>query len=349
MSQWMLYGAYGYTGRVTIEVALARGHKPLLAGRNEAKLTAVAQQYNLDYVTLDLNNTSQLCEEVSKVSAVVHMAGPFSQTCKPMLNACLQGKTHYLDITGEIPVFQTVLAHDKQAKAAGICLISGVGFDIVPTDCLGAYVASQVENAQSLDLAFTALSGISGGTSKTLLEMAGSGGFVRRNGRLLPHKLGTGNQKITFSNGKTYTVTPIPWGDLATAQKSTGCVNVTTSMTTPMAGLMRATPFTQPLFRIPSFVKAGQWLIDKLVDGPSEKTRQTARAYLWAKAVNDIGDSYEAWLETIEPYQFTAVASVQAVEKVLAKRPLGALTPSLAFGADFILEIEGSKRLDQIR
>jgi short subunit dehydrogenase-like uncharacterized protein len=58
------------------------------------------------------------------------------------------------------------------------------------------------------------------------------------------------------------------------------------------------------------------------------------------------GNQAQAWLETMEAYQLTAVAGLRCVIKMLAERPVGALTPAQAFGADFILEIEGSKRID---
>jgi hypothetical protein len=60
------------------------------------------------------------------------------------------------------------------------------------------------------------------------------------------------------------------------------------------------------------------------------------------------GRSAEAWLETVDGYSFTALAGVRSVEKIFAQGPAGALTPAVAFGADFALEIEGTRRYDAL-
>ena len=81
--------------------------------------------------------------------------------------------------------------------------------------------------------------------------------------------------------------------------------------------------------------------IETRVKGPDAHERQTGRSYVWARASDPRGNGAEAWLETLEGYAFTAVAGVRAVERIFAKRLSGALTPALAFGADFVLEDGG--------
>lgn len=349
MSNWMIYGAYGYTGKLVIEEALRRGHKPLLAGRDAAKLMALSDETGLDWMALGLGDHDVLAKAVAGVDLVFHAAGPFIRTSDPMIQACISGKTHYLDITGEIPVFENTFTYDALARDLGIALISGVGFDIVPTDCLAAYVATKLANPTELEIALMALGSISGGTTKTLLEMLPKGGFVRRNGRLVPHKLGEDSITVTFANGKRRIVSPIPWGDLATAERTTGIANVTTYMPlpqTPAMGTMAA--IGGRLLGINLVRKVAQTAVSRFIDGPSEHHRQTGTGQIWARVRDADGNEAEAWLQTIEGYQLTAVAGVRAVEKTLANQPSGALTPATAFGADFVLEIEGSQRWDEL-
>lgn len=352
MANWLLYGAYGYTGKLLAEEAVQRGHRPLLAGRDKAKTAVIAQQYNLDYVALDLDDTNTLHQVVAGVDLVLHAAGPFIHTSEPMVQACLAGHTHYLDITGEIPVFESTLSYDAHAREQGVALISGVGFDIVPTDCLGSYVAAQLPDADSLEIAFMGISRASSGTARSMLEMMPGlerGSLLRRNGRLVPISLGQGSRQVTFSHGRSHRVTPIPWGDLVTAQLSTGAPNVTTYMALSLPpGARIISPLLTRLLKINPLRRAARRLVDWTIHGPDETLRQSARSYVWACASDTAGNRREAWLETLEAYQLTAVAGIRAVENTLRQKPCGALTPSLAFGADFVLEIPGSQRFDAL-
>ena len=132
----MIYGATGYTGKLMANSAKKLGLNPLLAGRNGAKLKAVADPLGFEYRTFSLDNAAALDAGLSEVQAVLHIAGPFSQTSRPMLDACLRTKRHYLDITGEIDVLEACAARDAEAKAAGIVVLPGVGFDVVPSGIL---------------------------------------------------------------------------------------------------------------------------------------------------------------------------------------------------------------------
>ena len=352
MANWLLYGAYGFTGQLLVEEAVKRGHRPLLAGRDAAKTAVIAQQYNLDHVALDLNDTDKLHQIVAGVDLALHAAGPFIHTSEPMVQACLAGQTHYLDITGEIPVFETTLSYDAHAREQGVALINGVGFDIVPTDCLGSYAAAQLPDADSLEIAFMGLSRASAGTARSMLEMLPTleqGSLLRRNGRLVPLPFGQGSREVTFSHGRSLRVTPIPWGDLVTAQLSTGVANVTTYMALPLPpGAQAITPLLTRLLKVGPLRRASLKLVDWTIHGPDDHLRQTARSYVWACASNQAGQRREAWLETIEPYRLTAVAGIRAVEKTLQLQPAGALTPSLAFGADFVLAVDGTTRYDDL-
>ncbi len=214
------------------------GVKPgLRASSNAAKLAALATQYDLDWLALDLHYAERLHKTVERFSLVFHAAGPFVRTSEPMVRACLAGQTHYIDITGEIPVFESTFAHDADARARGVVLMSGAGFDIVPSDCLARQVAERAPDATHLQTAVAMPMGdISSGTAKSGLVNANhfaGGSLTRRDGRLTPLPLGKGRRKVRFSDGHTREVTPFPWGDLVTAAHTTGIDNITSYVALP--------------------------------------------------------------------------------------------------------------------
>lgn len=348
--RWMLYGATGYTGELVIQQALAHGHRPLLAGRSEEKLRRLGRHYGLKYAAFGLDDITVIASHTATVELVYHAAGPFVHTSDPMIRACLATHTHYLDITGEIGVFENTFQYDEVASKTGIALISGVGFDVIPSDCLAAYVAAQVPHAQTLEIGVQALSSVSAGTAKSMIEMLPQGAQMRRAGRLVSQPLGRDARMISFPNGNRRCI-PVPWGDIATAYRTTNIPDITTYLEFPAAMIAFA--------RLAGHL--GQWalgsarlrrllgvLVERTVKGPNTATREFGKSYLWAAARDNTGGSAQAWLETAEGYHFTALAAIPVIERTLTLRPTGALTPALAFGADFVLEIPGTTRLDRL-
>jgi short subunit dehydrogenase-like uncharacterized protein len=351
-NKWMIYGATGYTGQLIAAEAVKRGHRPLLAGRSAAKLKPLADRLGLDYVAVGLDDSAALTEAVKRVSAVLHAAGPYVHTARPMLDACLRGVTNYLDITGEIAVFEQVFNDDQRFYDRMIAAVPGVGFDVVPTDCLANTVAAQVPAATTLEIAIVSLGVISQGTAKTLLEIVGGGGGtgqLRRDGKLVPYGMGRGARTFRFPHGERLTM-PIPWGDLATAYRSTGIPNITTYMAQPperVRALRWAAPLLR-LLRIGAVRRLAGRAIDQMETGPSDAVRASDQSYVYARAADADGQAAEAWLTLGEGYDFTAKAAVNAVERLLDERPRGVLTPAQAFGADFVLGVAGVSRQDAL-
>ncbi|MEO7522148.1 MAG: saccharopine dehydrogenase NADP-binding domain-containing protein, partial [Gemmatimonas sp.] len=182
----LLYGANGYTGRLIIPVALARGLRPILSGRNVDEVNALAAEHGLEARTVSLDDTGALDAALHDITTVLHCAGPFSRTSKPMVDACLRAGAHYLDITGEVDVFEACAARDAEAKQRGIMLLPGTGFDVVPSDCLASHLARRMPDATSLSLGFRAMGGLSRGTALTMAEGLGKPGVIRRDGRITP-------------------------------------------------------------------------------------------------------------------------------------------------------------------
>lgn len=350
-TRWLLYGAYGFTGELLVKEAVERGHRPTLAGRSREKLRPIAERFDLPFVDVSLDDPAKLRGAIEGHGLVLHAAGPFVHTSLPMLKACLDVGAHYLDITGEIPVFLQSFAHDREAREKQVAVISGVGFDVVPTDCLSRYVAEKLTDPRELEIAFAAIGQPSVGTMKSAIEGMGKGGAVRRDGHLIPWTIGKGAKQIPFSH-RELTAVPIPWGDLVTAFHTTGIPNITTYMTMPkrQAQVMKvvgpAVPWVMKSKRVRSTLMRA--LDRREVRGPDETARSSGRSYVWAQAKNAKGESATAWLETVEGYAFTAASGIRAVEKTLELKPHGAITPARAFGSDFVLEVPGTLRLDAL-
>jgi short subunit dehydrogenase-like uncharacterized protein len=322
----------------------------MLAGRSEKELVPLAEELGLEWLAVGLDDINALVQSLAQVDLVFHAAGPFVYTSEPMLRACLAAGTNYVDITGEIPVLENTFAHDPAAVQRGIVLISGAGFDVIPTDCLADYVVSQVPNAVELEIAVAAISRASAGTARTMLELFPQGNWMRRDGRLVPCRWGQGARQLRFTH-REHSVVPVPWGDLVTAFQTTGVPNITTYMAFPKSSihLMRwLSPLGRSALAIKPIRRLFQKWAEKRMHGPDEEQRRTGRAFAWARAADAQGVAAQAWLETPETYQFTAIAGVRCVERVLQERPTGALTPALALGTDFVLEIEGTRRFDAL-
>ena len=219
MSRFLIYGATGYTGQLTAEHAVALGLRPVLAGRNREKLRALAQRLGLEWRVFGLESAAQVRKGLEGVTAVLHTAGPFSATSQPMADACLSVGVHYVDITGEIDVFEALATRDAESRAAGVMLLPGAGFDVVPSDCLAAHVKARLPTATRLRLSVGGLGSMSRGTAKTAVEAITRGTRVRRGGRLVELQ-DPPRATADFGDGPKPTIA-VSWGDIATAWHST--------------------------------------------------------------------------------------------------------------------------------
>jgi short subunit dehydrogenase-like uncharacterized protein len=343
---WMIYGANGYTGELAAREAARKGLSPILAGRNAEAVKRLAGELGLPSRAFSLADAQGTAAELYGVKAVLHCAGPFVHTSAPMVAACLATRAHYLDITGEIPVFEAVLRQGEEARRAGVSLLPGVGFDVVPSDCLAARLAAALPDATELALAFYAAGGsTSRGTLKTMIESLPHAGAVRRNGRIVPVPVAWDAREIDFGGraGRRWAMT-IPWGDVSTAWHSTGIPNIRVYTGTPPARIRRLKRLAPllPLAGWKPVKRFAQRWVERRVSGPTAEQRETGRTYLWGEARDAAGRTATATLEVPEAYRFTAESAVTCVERVLAgKVEPGAWTPSRAFGADFVGELPG--------
>lgn len=346
--KWMIYGANGYTGKLIAEQAARRGFKPILAGRNASAIEPLAKKYKLPVRAFALDNPAAVRAGLKGVGLVLHCAGPFSATCAPMLEACLELGAHYLDITGEIDVFAHCHAQDARAKKAGIVVLPGAGFDVVPTDCLAAQLKRELPSANSLVLAFDAAGGPSPGTARTGVEGLGNGGRARIDGKLVKVPLAWKTRTFDRDGTPRFAMT-IPWGDVYTAYVSTGIPNVEVYMSVPpdSATKLRRIRWLGPvlgLAPVQSFLKAQ---VAKRVRGPSDKTRASSDGLVWGEVRDAAGNEAKGQLRTPNGYELTVSASLGIVERLLSgDKPAGGYyTPSLLMGADYVLSLPGVTRV----
>lgn len=340
----MIYGATGTTGTLIAEEAIRRGHQPVLAGRSAETLASLGERLGLPWITVGLDEPGRLEQAVSEVDAVLNVAGPFIATAPPLVQACLAVGTHYLDIAGEIPVLQHLFARDQAARERNITLIGGVGFGVVASNGLAKYAADQLPGATTLELAVKADNQwTSQGATKSVLAVLAGGGYVYRESRFVPFRLGKGLKALRFPDG-TFDILPVPSGDLEAAYRATGIPNITTFLP-----FRRSAAFLLPFMQWGLSLRPIRGRLEAVVEKLGTRQRESQAggqrtSYAWARAMNQNGQQVEAWLELGEGYHFTAASSVQAVEQVLRDHPSDALTPAQAFGADFVLNIEGVRR-----
>lgn len=347
--KYLLYGANGYTARLIIKESLQQGIKPTLAGRSKAKIEAIAKENGLEFLIFDLSNAKDLKEIITPFDVCFNAAGPFSKTAEPMIEACIAAKTHYLDITGEIAVFELAKSYDKLAKEAGIMVMPGVGFDVVPSDCLANHLKGRLPDAKNLELAFTSIGGgLSHGTASTMVESLGEKSAARVDGRLKRVPVGHKSKKIDFGEVKHWTMT-IPWGDISTAYTSTKIPNIVvyTGVPKKAVSFMKYQNLFNPIMGTKLVKGLAQRWIDKNLDGPSEKENQNGKSLLWGEVSNEKGEVKTSRLSCKEGYLLTALAGLLITKKVLNNDfKIGYQTPAGAYGAGLILEIEGSKITD---
>lgn len=349
MPGYLIYGANGYTGTLITRMAVERGQRPILAGRNAAGVSALASKLGLEHRIFDLAKASEIEAGIAGVDVVLHCAGPFARTAKAMAAACLARRVHYTDVTGEIVVFESMAALDAQARAAGVMLMPGVGFDVVPSDCLAAHLKRRLPTATHLSLGMKTAGRFSRGTATTMLENLHRGGVVRRGGKLVRVPACWKTRVIDFGNGPRVAMT-IPWGDVSTAWYTTGIPDIEVYVAAPWQ--MRVSARLLRLFgwllawgpvqrRLKAKIQAGP-------PGPTDEERARGATYLWGEASDERGAKVVTRQKGPEGYTLTALTALAVVERVLAGEvTAGFQTPGRLYGADFILSVPGVVRRDE--
>ena len=309
------------------------------------KLKAVGTPLGLPWRAFDLADRARLDAALEDVAVVLSAAGPFSATARPIADACLRRGAHYLDITGEIDVFERLAARDAEAKRAGVTLLPGVGFDVVPSDCLAAHLKRRLPDATDLTIYLSAgrqyfARHRQDDDRRDRRRRArpprrahrhaspAEHGLVRlRAGRKAddPDRLGRRLDRLPFDRNPQH----------RSSLRGGAALRALARVPGPVRSLLALSPAQRLL-------KA---MVDRQPEGPSEEARLKGQAVLVAGATNKKGETVRARLKTPEGYTLTARTSLDAAMRVAAGgcKP-GFQTPSLAFGPDYILGFEGVTR-----
>lgn len=345
--QWMIYGANGYTGELIAKEAVARKLRPVLAGRNAEAVEKLAHDTGLPYRSFGLDDARTLADGLKDVDLVLHCAGPFSATSAPMIEACLATGTHYLDISGEISVFEHAHAQQARARDAGVVLCPGVGFDVIPTDCIAATLHAEMPDATHLALGFDSRSGFSPGTAKTSVEGLAMGGRIRRDGVITPVPLAWRTRRIDFGDGEKLAMT-IPWGDVATAWYSTGIPNIEVYLpgSPKLIANARRANYLRWLLGLQPVQKLLKRRIGSRVRGPDAATRARMPTHVWGEVRNASGQTRTARVRTANGYSLTVTGSLAMVAHLIEHTvDGGAYTPSMLAGANFVETLPDSGRI----
>jgi short subunit dehydrogenase-like uncharacterized protein len=346
-NSFLLYGANGYTGELIARYAHQYNLQPILAGRRKEIIEPLANKLGFPFRIFDLNDTIALHAALKEVKVVLHAAGPFQFTAKQMIEACLQTGIHYIDINGDIAVFEMIKRYNDAAKKAGIMLLPGAGFDVVPTDCIALQLKKMLPDAVSLKLAFATLGGgLSHGTATTMATKLGEGGAVRKDGKIIRATLGQKGMWVDFGVKKLF-VMSIPWGDISTAHFSTGIPDIETytGISKKTYNLLKAQFLFNWLLRtnlVRNYIKKK---IKKQPAGPSDEQRSKAISLVWGQATNAVGKTATVRISGPEGYTLTTFASLIILQKILKGNFIpGYQTPASAYGENLVMEITGVKR-----
>lgn len=346
-TSFLLYGANGYTGELIAKYSQQYQLQPILAGRNRETIQPLAAKLNLPYKIFDLDDETALLSALEEVKVIVNAAGPFAFTAAKMVDACLQTGTHYLDINGDIAQFELLKNYDAEAKKAGIMIMPGVGFDVVPTDCLALFLKKQLPDATNLKLAFATPGGsISHGTATTLATKLGEGGAMRKKGKIVRVPLGHKGMKIDFGKKQLF-VMSIPWGDISTAYFTTGIIDIET-YTHIKLSIYKALKFQSLynwLLRTSTVRRFVRKKINARPAGPNDERRGKAISLIWGQVKNEEGEKVTARMSGPEGYTMTYITTLLITQKVLSGAlKTGYQTPASVYGENLVLEVPGLTR-----
>jgi short subunit dehydrogenase-like uncharacterized protein len=321
-----------------------QGLYPILGGRGDGVGT-LATELGLPARIFTLDDVAALRGALDGVHVLLNCAGPFSATAAPMIDACIAAGAHYLDITGEIAVFEHAATRDATARERRVVLCPGVGFDVVPTDCLAAALHAAMPDATHLALGFDTDSPLSPGTAKSLVEGLAQGGKVRREGTIVNVPFAYRVRQIDFGRGKRTAMT-IPWGDVSTAFDTTRIANIDCFIAAPsrVTRIARRLNWSRSLLGLAPVQQLLKRIIDRRIHGPNEHQLGNMPTWVWGEVRNARGDVRVARIKTANGYALTVDSALAVTQHLLEISQMdgGFYTPSHLCGPTLVERLPGS-------
>ncbi|MFK7824108.1 MAG: trans-acting enoyl reductase family protein [Oligoflexales bacterium] len=340
--KWLIYGANGYTARQIVYRAVEKGFRPILAGRNAQEIIDLGLELQLPSRIFDLKTPIDK-SFFEDIHLLVNCAGPFSKTAKPLLEACYQTNTHYIDVSGELKTFEEIFANASMWQQKGLTVIPGSGFDVVPSDCLAAFLKNKLPDATNLTIGIK-INGTkpSYGTLKSLAEAIAQGGRVRLDNKLKKVPNAWKTKLIPFSEQSSLSVS-MPLAELSSCWHSTRIPNIQTffSVKTKELRYIKMSRLVRPLLFIPFVLEWIKKQIGFIYSAPKPRVLQKGSAVVWGEVRNAEGKAKSLRLKTNEAYHFTAQSTLCIAQKVLkGEIDAGVYSPSMALGPEFILNLD---------
>jgi short subunit dehydrogenase-like uncharacterized protein len=338
-----LYGATGYTGRLTAAELAAAGVDFVLSGRNRGKLEALASALGGEPPVrpASLDDPAALRSLLGDCAAVIDCAGPFVHFGEPVLSAAVETGTHYLDTTGEQPYMRMALdRYGPKAEAAGVAVIPAMGFDYVPGDMVAALTAQGMGEVDEVLLAYSVAGfGATRGTMRAALEMVKGGDVEWRKLQWLPADQSVGRGSFDFGEGiGRQRMARYPAGEQVTVPRHVRTRRVRTMISAASLVPSRLAP-AMPLLTRPASIAMRTPLkglvgtmISRLPEGPSDSDRSAARFTIVCEVTRG-QDRRRGVIRGSDVYGLTAAAVAQgAIAAARGAIPAsGGLAPSQAF------------------
>jgi short subunit dehydrogenase-like uncharacterized protein len=335
----MVYGATGFSGRSIAERLCTAGHDVVVAGRSEAKVCDLARALGAPSRVFGLEDPAEAALGLAGIGVVLHAAGPFLETAVPMIEACARAGAHYLDLSGEWPVFSFAQRFGPAAADAGVMLMPGVGYLIVISDCLAAHAAKLVPEAALLRIAVSQPStAMSRGTLRSGLDLMANRVIVRRSGAVQAIPLGSLRKTFNFGAGERSSL-GFSWPDVITGQHTTGVANIEAYVEAPTAfrlawriGAQAAEAFGETAFKAASAPVTALW-----PEQPSPAALEQSTHRVVVEAVDRWRRARRFGVLTPDGYSVTTLTAQAIVERVLGgEHPPGFQTPAGVFGAELM-------------
>ena len=319
----LIYGATGYTGRLVAERAVQTGLDVTVAGRDAGKVRELAGSLGVESRVFDVDDVDAVRNALQDVDCVLNVAGPFRHTARQLMDAAIEAGVHYLDTTAELEIFALAESKDAEASRAGVMVMSGTGWDVVPSDSLALHTARRVPDAEKLTIALRVTGGFSRGSLASSAGIEDLGTLVRRSGRLTRLDEAA-TRPFDFGNGPEDCV-PAPMGDLITGLRSTGIGNIEVFLGTD----------------------AGFPDVDGASPGPTADERSQGRYLALAEVTGRDGHVARSLIDTPTGYTFTQLSSVEIARRVLdGQLTAGFQSPASAYGPELATGIADTTIVD---
>ncbi|MDQ4095869.1 MAG: saccharopine dehydrogenase NADP-binding domain-containing protein [Actinomycetota bacterium] len=277
MPDVLLFGATGYTGRLTTQALARRGVDFAIAGRDRSKLERLASENGDPEIRVaSVGDVDSLVNALDGVKAMITCVGPFLKLGDTAVQAALEAKCHYIDSTGEGTFIERLVrGHDADARQAGIAMAPALGFDEVPADVTTTLATEGLDNPDVV-LTYALPSAPSRGTAKSVVDIITSAGPWLVDGRRVDVTPGQYARWSPMPSplGPRYAISfPLAEAQLAPLHLDLNSLRLFVTVGRAQAAALKAMPVTKAILSLPGARAGLEAVIERTISGPGEKAR----------------------------------------------------------------------------